>query len=186
MINIIKLLLLNILVFIFGTLLYAGLFRTSIFEGLHVYFYRAVILLCITAIVLVIILSLLKCCQDFIKIGWKDIIICLTITFCLNFSFLSLITVALDRSISVFVLSEMANHNTEIYTKNDIENIFLDVYMDKYKAMDRRFEEQIISGNIEKIGEGYRITEKGCNLIEIFRDIAWVFPIDNRFLYPSK
>ena len=186
MINIIKLLLLNISIFIFGTLLYAGLFRTSIFEDLHVYFYRAVILLCIAVVILTIFLVLLKQCQKFIKIEWKDIIICLTITFCLNFSFLSLITVALDRSISVFILSEMANHNTEVYTKNDIEKVFLDVYMDKYNAMDRRIEEQIISGNIERIGNGYRITEKGCNLIEIFRGIAWLFPIDNRFLYPPK
>lgn len=186
MINIIKLVLLNIFIFVLGTVLYASLFRTGIFEDLHVYFYRAVILLCITAAILLLVLLLLKYCQKFVRIEWKDMIICLTITFCLNFSFLSLITVALDRSISVFILSEMANHNTEIYTKNDVENIFLDVYMDKYKAMDRRFEEQIISGNIEKIGEGYRITEKGCNLIEIFRGIAWVFPIDNRFLYPSE
>lgn len=186
MFNVLKLIVLYILSLVVGTIIYAGLFRTSLFEDLHVYFYRAVILLSIMGIILLILLVLFKYYQRFIKIEWKDIIVCLTITFFLNFSFLSLITVALDRSISVFILSEMANHNTEIYTKADVENVFLDIYMDKYNAMERRFEEQIISGNIRKVGEGYQITEKGCNLIELFRKIAWVFPIDNRFLYPPK
>lgn len=172
-------------VFIIGTLLYAGLFRTPIYEGLNVYFYRAAILLLITAVILFAGLAAFKYGQRRVKIEWKDIIVALTITFFLNFSFLSLITVALDRSISVFILSEMADNSSRVYTKQDVEDVFLKVYMNDYKAMDRRFEEQLISGNIEEQNGGYIITEKGTRLINVFRKIAWLFPIDNRFLYPE-
>lgn len=172
--------------FISGTIVYAALFRTPLFADMPVYFYRACFLLLAMIAIVFAALVLLKYFQKQINISAKDILVCLVITFFLNFSFLSLITVALDRSISVFILSEMANNRDVVYRKDDVERVFNNVYINKYDAMERRFAEQIISGNIIKKNDGYQITNKGCELINTFRLIAKVFPIDNRFLYPSK
>ena len=119
------------------------------------------------------------------KLMIQDILIAVFIPLCLNMTFLSVVTVSIDRSISVFILSYMAENRDRAFTEKEITDTFLNVYMDKYKAMDRRFDEQLITGSIEKKEGAYQITDKGVFLVNNFRLVGEFFPIDNRFLYPE-
>lgn len=50
----------------------------------------------------------------------------------------------------------------------------------------KRLDEQVYIGNVEKTGSGYRITEKGERLISIFRFVEMIFPVpDENSNYPN-
>ncbi|MDD3569489.1 MAG: hypothetical protein PHY44_00095 [Lachnospiraceae bacterium] len=175
-----------LVVFIICTALYALSFRTPLFASLNVYFYRATKLLIVVGIVMFVLVVLFAKYNNFIKITVRDIALAMCVALCLNMAFLSLVTVAIDRSISVYILSHMAQNPDTAFTEEEITQNFLDVYMDDYEAMQRRFDEQLITGSIRQDGDKYQITEKGCFLVDSFRLVAKVFPIDNRFLYPPE
>lgn len=186
--NAAKYLLFYFIAFLVFTVIYIVSFRTPLFVANRVLFYRAVSLLIIVGAVFSIIVIIFARRGKIIKLAVQDVLIAVVIPLCLNMTFLSLVTVSIDRSISVFILAYMAENKDRAWTEEDITDLFLNVYMDKYKAMDRRFDEQLITGSIEKIeGEkgAYQITDKGVFLINCFRLVGNVFPVDNRFLYPE-
>ena len=124
------------------SILFAISFRLPLYKNINVYFYRAILLLFTVSLSFFIILVLLK------KFGinsmdYRDIII-----------------------------SDMTQNENHIFTKDEIENRFLDIYVNKYAAMEQRIEEQIVTGTIEKVNNGYRITDKAKNLINIFKFIS--------------
>ena len=182
--NICKYLLFYAGVVLIGTVIFAISFRLPIFKGMSVYVYRALMLLAVVATVMLGVILLIKKHLTLIKIDVKDILLSL----CLLVSFLSIFTViimsSLDRSISVFILSDMASNPDVVFTRDDVEDRFLDIYVGEYGAMEQRFEEQIVSGNIEKSGDGYKITKNGEFLVLFFRILAKIFPVDEKCIYP--
>ena len=163
---------------------YALSFRTPLYSFMPVYFYRALMLLATMGISLFVVLWFLKDRITYIVFDIKDIGITCISFISIMAVFLSTALVAMDRSISVFILADMSQNPKVIFTEKDVENRFLDIYVEKYGAMNQRFEEQIVSGNIEQIGEGYRITKGGQGLIGFFRFLVNIFPVEGKFLYP--
>lgn len=184
--NILKYIMFYIMFVTIGAVLFAISFRTPLFKGMTVYYYRALLLLFTTSFTMTIILILIRKKINYIEIDFKDVSISLISMVSLLLVFVSVCTVSMDRSISVFILADMATNNKKVYTSHEIEQRFLDIYMDKYDGMERRFDEQLLSGNIIKKENGYQISKGGERLISIFRFISKVFPVDDRFLYPPK
>ncbi|MDR0412129.1 MAG: hypothetical protein LBH75_09205 [Treponema sp.] len=180
-----KYLLFYFIAFLVFTGIYIASFRTPLFAANHVFFYRAVSLLIITSVLFTVVVIIFARCGKLIRLAVQDVLIAVIVPLCLNMTFLSVVTVSIDRSISVFLLASMAENKERVWTEKDITDLFLNVYMDEYKAMDRRFDEQLITGSIEKKGGAYQITDKGVFLINAFRLVGSAFPIDNRFLYPE-
>ena len=117
----------------------------------------------------------------------KDAICALLMAALLNFAFLSLILVSLDRSISVYLLSYMASHEEQSFTIPELEHIFLTGYIQGSAAMSRRMMEQIATGTVvEKAPDVYQITTGGKRMVETWRLLSEVYPVDKHFLYPQE
>lgn len=166
------------------SLVYIGLgWLTFIDRFMPVYYYRSVFLLIGAMVTSGVFLWLLRW-RQVITMSLKDIVLSLCFGFLLNFSFLSLVTVSLDRSISVYLISYMAQHADERFSQQDIETVFLKGYVEGTKAMQRRIEEQMITGTLVEHHDGtYSISERGEAMVAQWRLIAKIFRVDNRFLY---
>ena len=63
--------------------------------------------------------------------------------------------------------------------------MFVDKYVDEYGAFEKRFEEQSITGTIEKNADGtYSITDKGRFFVKVFRLISDIFDTDKSLVHP--
>ncbi len=103
-----------------------------------------------------------------------------------NLCFLVIFPVTIDRSVSVFVLGQMAAHADRAYSADQMTKVFSDVYVGEDHQIDRRLREQLLSGNVERIGAGYRISARGKAFIQTSKLIAWMFEGDTRFVSPSS
>lgn len=154
--------------FLVGTALFLTAFHTPLLSG-WVFFYRGVAFLILTSLLVVIM-------------GWawskpfKDIFIAWLLFFNLNMTFFTLIPVAVDRSISVYLLRYMGNTQTA-KTESEITNFFIENYFIKNRAMEKRFTEQIVSGNMTKEGDNLIITEQGRLVISFYDMITRAFDL---------
>ena len=80
----------------------------------------------------------------------------------------------------------MADQKNRIFEKKDLERVYVDIYVKEYDPINRRINEQLSSGNFEEIGSGYRITNRGLELVKVFRFLSEIYPVNKQFLYPSK
>jgi hypothetical protein len=78
----------------------------------------------------------------------------------------------------------MAAHADRAYSSDQMAQVFSNVYVGEDRQIDRRMEEQLLSGNVERVGDGYRISAHGKALIETSKLIAWMFDGDTRFVSP--
>lgn len=164
-----------------GTLVYWALFWSRLRKGQSVFFYRALFLLGLTVLIM---LGLLLAGCPFFGFGVRDIIICLLLFLCFHLNFLTLFLVSLDRSISLFLLAEMLESRDKVFSAEEIEELFLTVYVGRNRAMEQRFHEQLVSGNIACEAGGYRLTPKGERLLKRLRLVAELFPVNRKILYP--
>lgn len=146
-----------------------------------------VIGLIITCVIFLLSIKILTVVKKFnIKLSYKDILIAFLILFFSHFSFISLVIVSLDRSISVLLLSEMSDQKNRIFQKKDLEKVYVDIYVKEYDPINRRINEQISSGNFEEINSGYRITDRGLGFVKVFRFLSQIYPVNKQFIYPPK
>lgn len=106
------------------------------------------------------------------------------ISFAINMSFLIVVPVTLDRSVSVFLLADMYNRGG-VVSSEQLKNDFIQIYVEQYKAIDRRLEEQVKSGNVAVTQNGnYELTTRGSNFIEFSRILASAMNIGDKFINP--
>ena len=70
--------------------------------------------------------------------------------------------------------------------EGDLERAFERIYIERYRAIDRRIAEQLASGNIVATPEGFRLTERGQAFVALARFVGGIFSVDMRFLYPPR
>jgi hypothetical protein len=102
----------------------------------------------------------------------------------INMVWLSTVVVSLDRSLSVFVLSYLAQEDRN-YNEAELADVFQKVFVEKYEMLDRRFWEQLESGNIEQEPDGYKLTGRGEGLVNIFKAVGKIYKVDDRFINPE-
>lgn len=73
-----------------------------------------------------------------------------------------------------------------VFSEDDIRETFINTYIDDFEAFNKRFNEQIVSGNIyfDEINGGYKLTSSGKTVVKLFRIVAKVFDTDERLVYP--
>lgn len=172
--------------FIYGTGLLLIIINLNFLNFINVFYYKMIIGLLITCVIFLLSIKILTVKKFNIKLSYKDILIAFLILFFSHFSFISLVIVSLDRSISVLLLSEMSDQKNRIFQKKDLEKVYVDIYVKEYDPINRRINEQISSGNFEEIDSGYRITDRGLGLVKIFRFLSDIYPVNKQFLYPEK
>lgn len=95
--------------------------------------------------------------------------------------------VAVERSISVFMLSYMEQNDDKSIDIDDFEHIFYQKYIIDADSFGMRFNEQITSGNIMPVadGDGYIITNNGRFVVNSFRLCAKLFKTNLWLVYPN-
>ncbi len=171
-------------IYVLCSVIFVALFHTSLLSKLHVLMYRGIVYLVLAGIVAAV-------CMGICRMRWKslfdvkDIVLMFLGFCCVNMVLFTLIPVTVERSVSVFTLSYMME-NPGVYTVSDMEDIFHKTYVCEFQAFDKRFEEQIISGNVEEKDGGYVLTKRGEFTVNFFRTISSLFNTDERLIYPNE
>lgn len=179
-----KIVLLHVFFFIIGTAFYILLFHTILFKGLDVFFYRGITLLIISSAFLSLVMIFYKKIDCNALFTYRDIILSTTLVFCINLVFFTHLPVTAERSISVFLLGYLNEHSETALTDKEITNIFTDKYLYERDAIGKRLHEQLVSKNIIRNNNGYKISEQGRLLMKLYALIADVFNIDKSLVSP--
>jgi len=184
--NVIKILLLYLLIYLLCTIIFISLFHLDIFKNLDVFMYKGIIYIILTGVLASIIMAIAKKNKFKDYLDNKDIIMMFIGYCCVNMVLFTLIPVTVERSISVFMLSYMDSYQGETYNETKMTKIFEDIYVDEFKAFDKRFNEQIVTGTIERVSDDeYIINDNGKFIVKMFRTVAKWFNMDTKLVYPK-
>lgn len=172
-----------VIVYLLCSVVFVLLFHTPLFKGMEVLMYRGIAFILMTGILAAILMFLCKRKWNDL-FDFKDVIL-MFLGFCsVNMVLFTLIPVTVERSVSVFTLSYM-EENPGAYTVEDMEQIFQEKYVCEFQAFDKRFTEQIVSGNVDETEEGYVLNERGKFTVKFFRVVSAMFGTDQRLIYPN-
>jgi hypothetical protein len=164
--------------------LVAALFAIGAFGYHSILFYRSIAVTALATILFLVAFTYLG--RRFAFATARDALAATLVAASLTFTFLTLGPVTVDRSISIFINGHMAAQPDRAFTAADIDLAFRARYLTGMDQIARRMEEQRITGTVERVGDGYRITEKGRALIATSRTMAIVFGADQRLLDGPK
>ena len=170
--------------FIVGTTLFILLFHTTLFKGIDVFFYRGIVLLAVSCILILLGMVVYKRSSQASLFTYRDVILSIVLLASINLVFFTHLPVTAERSISVFLLSHIDKHSQTTLTNQEITKIVVDKYLYEFGAIDKRLYEQIISGNIVRDGNGYKISKRGKFLLKMYALIIDVFNIDKKLISP--
>lgn len=148
----------------------------------EIIFYQGLILLFIsTVLVLTIIFALYK--VRFIdhvlfNCGVLIVIIASLLFYCFHITVPSL----LDRSISLYIIGISQKKSNS--TINDYRDQFYKGFIVKNKAIEKRLNEQIITGNVQCINDLCNLTEKGHEVYKLNNFLVILFNLDNKYVNP--
>jgi len=100
----------------------------------------------------------------------------------LSYSFVITIPALLDRSISIFMISVIAQERDEGVGEDAIQDIFLAGYVDGKSVVRKRLNEQLASRNIVMEKGTYKITERGKFVYRVNVFLADLFNIDDKYV----
>ncbi len=153
-------------------------FRVGLLDRLDILFYRGLALIGLCALVTFAILAWgAHRLRDIglRDLGARDAFAATVLSLSLNLSFLVVVPVTVDRSISIFMLGQMAARADEAFTPEAMSALFVARYVTQGRQIERRLHEQTVSGNVAPAGAGYRITPHGLAVVATARVMAWLF-----------
>jgi hypothetical protein len=161
-----------------------ALFWIGVLPGISILFYRGLVFIAIGEALCFVILLL--ACRKWP--GWKvrDAVSACAFAAGIALCLLIVLPVTIDRSISVFMLTQMAAQPDRAFTSADMRTIFVDVYVERYRQIERRLEEQEISGNVASTAAGFRITPQGLAFVRFAAVLSKIFATDRRFVTPAE
>lgn len=172
------LLIIHLELFLFGSLIFILLFQTSLFDNVNVFFYRGISLLIISSLFTLFISFIIKFFSKERLFTFRDVIISFVLIFCINLVFFTHLPVTAERSVSVFLLSYMSEKRESYLTEEEITRVFVQEYLYENKNIQKRFNEQLISGNVVEENGNFRITQRGMWIIKIYKFLGDLFDIN--------
>lgn len=160
--------------------LVAALFQLGLFSSVSILFYRCIAVTAVASVLFAV--AMIGAGRRHRFCGTRDAIAATLVAASMTITFLTLGPVTVDRSISIFINGHMAAAPDRVFTAGDIDRAFRDRYLTGMNQIARRMEEQRITGTLERVGDGYRITGKGRALIATSRTMAILFGADQRLL----
>ena len=149
---------------------------------IKIYTYKGIILLGITTSLL-IITTIILMKKNILSIDLKDVIITILIFLLFHIVVFGMIAITIERSFSVFMLSEIAKKEDQTISLEETEKLFVEKYVENYKAFEKRFEEQINTGTLKQVSENnYKMTEKGNFIVFLFNMFDWIYNVNSDLL----
>ena len=167
-----------------GLVLLVALFKLGVAGSMDILFYRGVVLCGITFVLTAILVALAG--RRLARISPAEAIAAGALSLGLNLSFLVVVPVTIDRSISVFLLGHMAQHEQHVFTTPEMEDAFRRIYLGDLGQIQRRMTEQERSGNIVRKEGGYVLSAQGASFVRWARVAAWMFDTDPRLLQAGR
>ena len=163
----------------FGFGIYLLLFWLDLGASIGILFYRGVALAVGAAIVTAIAAAWLARGSDDRSLPIAAGALSLSFNIC----FLVLLPVTVDRSVSVYLLSTIEQHQKPGIKPAALQTAFIDGYVVKMGAIDRRIDEQRRSGNVVVTSSGkVKLTPQGQRFMNFSRLVARFFRTDPRFV----
>ena len=167
---------------VFGFACFVLLFRADLGSGVTILFYRGLILLVIAFLTTLAAMAALAGLGRRWGLRRRDALGACVLSLSLNLSFFVILPVTVDRSISVFLLGQMAAHPEERFSVDRARAVFETNYLGAFRQIERRLAEQSASGNIVPSGDGYVITPQGRAFIRLAGLVAEAFRTDRRMV----
>lgn len=160
------------------------LFWTGFFGSVSILLYRGLLILAVCEAACFAALMLLRRRWR----GWqlRDAVSACAFAAGVAVSVLTLLPVTIDRSMSVFLLARMAAEPDRSFSMGELETIFVRTYVQGFDQVQRRMDEQRISGNVIETPEGYRIGAQGAAFVRFGRLVSKIFRTDPRFVDPGR
>jgi hypothetical protein len=155
----------------------------GLFGGVSILFYRGIAeLIALMPVMFVVLLLLLRLPWAARLFTARDAAAATLVAVSLNLAFFVVGPVTVDRSVSVFMLSRLADAQSPL-TADDLRQAFSERYVGEWDQVGRRIQEQIASGNVERTSEDhYRLTAQGESFMRTAQFISRVFGGDPRFV----
>ena len=171
------------LAIVIGFALFLAVTQLGLFGSVSILFYRGLADLGATVPALVLVLALI------LRLPWpsgvlagRDAVVGAFVAISLNLTFFVLGPVTVDRSMSVFMLSSLAESQAPL-TADDLKAAFAVRYLREWDQIGRRLKEQLTSGNVDQTPEGsYRLTPQGRSFMLTARVMSRLFGGDPRFV----
>lgn len=187
-IRLLKSAILCILFCIFTVVVVAILLRTRFLSGQKAFLFRLLLMTAVACAALLLTgVALFLKTEERGGITFSTWVLCVGISTLAMALFFSLGPMTIERSYTIYSLAYMTDHADESYTSEEIKTQFIEGYIEDAGESQKRIDEQVYIGNIEEVSGGYRITEKGRRLVDIFRAVEAVFPVpDENSIYPNE
>jgi len=160
-----------------------ALFQIGCLQEISVLFYRGLALVGIAELFCFVVLTLASRKWPMWKM--RDVVSASAFAAGAAVCLLILLPVTIDRSISTFMLTQMAARPDRAFTPAELRSLFVDVYVERYGQIERRLSEQEISGNVSPTAAGFQITPQGLAFVRLARLVSSVFGTDPRFVMPA-
>jgi hypothetical protein len=162
-----------------GFAIFALLFWLGVGASITILFYRGVLLALAAAIVTGAAAFWLTRGTDDTSLPLAAAALSLSFNIC----FLVLLPVTVDRSVTVYLLSTIEAQKDAGIAPAKLERAFVDGYVVKMGAVDRRIDEQRRSGNVVVgVDNNIHLTPQGHRFMALSRVVARVFGTDPRFV----
>lgn len=161
-----------------GFLLYIALIRSTLLSNISILFYRGIMVAAIAAVLMLVAGVLLR---RHVRLDRPTLVGAIALSLSCNLCFLITFPVTFDRSITMFLLARIEREDGRLDNAS-LEKLYIREYLQDMRQIDRRVEEQLLSGNI-RIDHGHiRITPQGRHLLAGGRTIGRWFGADPRFV----
>ncbi len=162
--------------------LFVAAIRVDLFGGVDILFYRGLADLAAVGLVLPLVLALpIRILRAARVLAARDAVAATLAAIGVNLAAFTLGPVTLDRSVSIFILSQFASTPAAITTEQMAAR-FVTTYVCDWKQIDRRLAEQVTSGNLEQTPSGYRLTAQGRAFMVTAQSMARLFRTDPRLV----
>lgn len=98
----------------------------------------------------------------------------------ITFSFLSTVPLNIDRSFSVWLLNNL-DKTEKSYEIGELEITAQEFFSTKEGEINRRIQEQLRLGNLEKFDDRYFLSSKGKKLIKFNRLVALIWGLEKKY-----
>jgi hypothetical protein len=156
----------------FFLLVVSGLFSNSI----SIMMYRGIALALAAFAAHLLLLALIKKIENF-----DSKLAAATLALAFNLCFLVIFPVTIDRSVTIYLLSQIERQEAGL-TLEELQSRLIEQYVKEYDAVDRRIDEQVVTGNLKKENEKIKLTKQGRAFLNFARVIQKFFNSDKRFL----
>lgn len=158
------------------------LFQIDLWSGMTILFYRGLLLLIVAFLLTLAATAPLAGLGHAWGLRRRDAVGACVLSLSLNLSAFVILPVTVDRSVSVFLLGQMAAHPDESFDAERARTVFDAVYLGTFRQMERRLAEQTASGNVTPTADGYVITPQGRAFIRFAGVVAKLFRTDTRLI----